>query len=510
MRRHQRRARPTSTARVCLSLLLCVSVAVMAGSSFADARIASAKAPTTTKAKTTTSKSKPAKTKPAKTKTVKSKPTKPPAPTTATVPTPAPPVPVAVQVTVPPVVSPVAETTPPALVTNAGGNEELATPTPVPGGVTTVAAPTTAAPTVAAPTTAAPTTTTTVPPPPPANPASRQTTAGIEPYRGLGAWVDLLDWAVSPTPPKTQKPKFQLPELDAMAAVGVQTLYLQITRRSHPSDIPEPERLLPIIDRAHQLGMYVVAWYVPGHLDVNLDLRRAVAIANLDLDGITIDIESNAVKDVAERNRRLVFFSAELRRLLPGRAIGATVLPPVNTELPTHKLWPTFPYGQITPFFDVWQLMNYWTDLSVASGWRDSYKYTLENMARLRQRTGRPDLPIHLIGGVGDRTNTYDIGVFVRAAVEAGAIGVSTYDWGVTPRDSYAYQWALRYTPAGQTPDPRFVAPQLPPPTLPPSTTTVAPTVPGAVPGAATVPGGATVPVVATVAPTVPGAPARA
>ena len=128
-----------------------------------------------------------------------------------------------------------------------------------------------------------------------------------------------------------------------MASEGVQTLYIQASRWNSPTDILEPERLQPIIDRAHEHGIAVVGWYLPTLEDPATDLRRILAIAALDVDGVAVDIEARNVRDVGERNRRLVELSSQLRASLPGRAIGAIVLEPVLLEDVNPRYWPAFP-----------------------------------------------------------------------------------------------------------------------------------------------------------------------
>ena len=368
-------------------------------------------------------------------------------------------------------------------------------------GVVATALPSIAAVTVA-PTTPVPaTTTTTIPTPFPAaaGPATRATTATLDPYRGLGTWADVFDWTVQFS--GIPKPKFTVATLDGVAAAGVQTLYLQVSKwDSKSGDIPEAARLQPIIDRAHQLGMFVVAWYLPTLEDVNADLRRTVAAANLDVDGISIDIETSRVKDLGVRNQRIVDYSAALRTLLPGRLITGTVLPPVDTDSPTYKLWPKLPYTSIAPYYDGWVIMGYWTAWKPESGWRDGYRYTQENIARLRSYLGRPDAPIHFAGGVGGSAlKAWDVGGMVKAVQEAGVLGASVYDWLVTDPSYWQYLWGVR-----NVADPRFVA-VLAPPVPPPTTTTVATTVPGGTAAPTTAPvgpdtgGNANITVIATV-----------
>ena len=264
-------------------------------------------------------------------------------------------------------------------------------------------------------------------------PAGSATAGSVGVYRGLGTWVDVYDWSHY----KGAVPTVTPDEVDKMADVGVQTLYLQTAKRDTPDPISEPELLMPLIERAHQRGLQVVAWYLPGLDDVQEDLRRLVASANLPVDGIAVDIEIGKVDDDALRSQRVIELSRALHEALPGRTIGAIVFPAVALEVINEKLWPDFPYREIAPFYDVWLTMSYWTNRTSASGYRDAYAYTDENVRRLRNNLGQPDAPVHAIGGLGARTTEADLDGFRQAVLDVGAIGASVYDWQTTK----AEQW---------------------------------------------------------------------
>lgn len=292
---------------------------------------------------------------------------------------------------------------------------------------------TTAVPTTAATTTAAPPST-----PPPTEPAApaivpAPATIGarfnLDPYRGLGAWIDVFDWSWSFT---EGQPHITLADIDRMAALGVRTLYVQAARWDHPADIVDLDLLQPIIDRAHANGMRVVGWYLPTLVDPAADLRRTLAMAALPIDGIGIDIESRDVVDVAERNARLLAYSAELRRALPGEVLSGIVLPPVVMEDINPNYWPGFPWRELAPFYDVWQPMGYWTNRRADSGWRDGYAYTAVNIDRVREHLGWLDAPVHPIGGIGDETTPEQVAAMVQASAERGVLGGSLYDYRTT------------------------------------------------------------------------------
>jgi hypothetical protein len=255
----------------------------------------------------------------------------------------------------------------------------------------------------------------------------------VAPYHGFGAWLDTYDWAAQ----FSRSGDVVGPEgVDHMAAEGVQTLFIQASRWNSPTDVLEPERLQPIIDRAHQHGMSVVAWYLPTFVDPATDLRRILAVASLDVDGVAIDIESRDVGDIAERNRRLVELSRQLRLHLPGKAIGAIVLEPVLIEDVNPNYWPSFPWAEIAPYYDVWLPMSYWTNRR--GHWRGAYPYTAENISRIRARIGQPAALVHTIGGIGDKTTVPDIDQMAHAARDQGVIGGSLYDYRTSRPEFWA------------------------------------------------------------------------
>src|SRR5205085_2007943 len=114
------------------------------------------------------------------------------------------------------------------------------------------------------------------------------------------------------------------------------------------------------------------------------------------------------------------------------------VLPPVVTEVINPNYWPGFPWGEIASSYDVWQTMGYWTNRTQSSGYRDAYRYTKENVDRLRADLGQPQLPVHPIGGIGDQTTPADVEGFRQAAIETHSIGGSLYDWHTTRAECWA------------------------------------------------------------------------
>ena len=272
-------------------------------------------------------------------------------------------------------------------------------------------------------------------------PPALGTAAGTAAYRGMGTWVDVYDWSATFT---KGRPHVSPDAVDGMAEQGVQTLYIQASKHDAPSDVLEADLLREWIDRSRRQGIRVVAWYLPTLVYPARDLERMKAIAALPVDGVAVDIESKDVAQLEERNRRLVEFSAELRKALPGRSIGGIVLPPVVLEAVNSAYWPSFPYRQLVPYYDVWMTMGYWTNRISGTTYRDANRYTTENVKRLRANLGLPNALVHPIGGIGDRTTVVDVAGYRTAVNDTDSIGGSLYDWRTTKPELWESLRAFR------------------------------------------------------------------
>lgn len=258
----------------------------------------------------------------------------------------------------------------------------------------------------------------------------------VNPYRGLGAWVDMYAWSDTFT---KGDPTFGPADLPAMAAAGVQTLYLQAAQQVGPATALEPARLDTLITDAHRAGMAVVVWYQPTFTDVATDLARLLAIARLPADQVAVDIESKAVTDIPTRNAALISLSQQLRHALPTRLLGAIVLPIPFLQVVSPAYWPGFPYQALASSYDAWLPMVYWTDRLRSSPYRDGYAYTVASDSSLRSALGATTL-ISPIGGISvNGLQSPDLTGFVTAAEETGAAGGSLYEWP----GSTAEQWTL-------------------------------------------------------------------
>lgn len=255
-------------------------------------------------------------------------------------------------------------------------------------------------------------------------------------FRGFGAWIDVYDWSNEFT---GGKPAVGVAAIDRMADLGVQALYVQAAHHKSPNRIVDANLLRALIDRAHARGMKVISWYLPTLTDTVRDLDRLMAIAGLGVEGVAVDIESRNVTDHNERTKRLIDLSIAFRQRVPSVAIAACVMPAVVMEVINPNFWPGFPYKEIAGAYDAWMPMDYWTSRKADSPYREAYRYTAENIDRLRAQLGRGDLPVHPVGGIGDVSTNEDMEGFHRASVERSVLGGSIYDYRTT-RDEH---WSI-------------------------------------------------------------------
>lgn len=283
-------------------------------------------------------------------------------------------------------------------------------------------------------TTLPPTTTSTVPPAP-----VRGGAWTLGPYEGLGVWVDVYDWTLEMT---RGNPRIGPEQVDQMADLGIETLFLQTSHRRSASDVMEPDRLLPIIERAHARGMAVVGWYLPMLTDLDTDFRRLVAASALPLDGLGVDIESLEVSDPAERTRRLLQLSAALKDVVGARPLAAITPDAVHLQVVNPGFWPGFPWAELDASYDVIVPMAYWSIRKPE--WKVGDKYVYENIDRIRAATGGA-VPIHVAGGIADGVTPADLSGMTRAVLERQALGGSLYDWNTSNAEQWAALAPLRF-----------------------------------------------------------------
>lgn len=253
-----------------------------------------------------------------------------------------------------------------------------------------------------------------------------------EPYRGLGTWIDLYDDAQWAAPEAT---------VSAIQARGVRTIYLETGNFKQATDLVRPAVLGRFLDTAHAAGIEVVAWYLPSFKNVARDLRRSLAAIEFRsssgeaFDSFALDIESSDVRSVARRNARLLDLSRRLRTAVgPSYALGAIIPSPRGMEI-RPDYWSPFPYAALAELYDVFLPMVYSTYHGDGAG--VVILDTTRSMAILRTATGRQDVPIHVIGGIGDGLSRAEARAFARAVAACNPTGFSLYDFSVTKASAW-------------------------------------------------------------------------
>jgi hypothetical protein len=263
----------------------------------------------------------------------------------------------------------------------------------------------------------------------PAGAAKRAVSA----YAGLGTWIDIYD-----------KPAFDRPieTVAAIAARGVRTIYLETSNYRQTTAILRPAATGRLIEAAHAAGIEVVSWYLPSFRKISRDLTRSLTAIRFRtaggeaFDGFALDIESPLVAPAELRTTRLLTLSRMLREKAPkSYTLGAIIPSPRGMQLsPTY--WPGFPYADLGRIYDVFLPMSYFTYR--VEGGSAVRAYTAKSISIIRDETGRPGIPIHMIGGVADGTSAVEAGGFMQAIARCKPLGYSLYDYHTTSAAAWA------------------------------------------------------------------------
>jgi hypothetical protein len=262
-------------------------------------------------------------------------------------------------------------------------------------------------------------------------------------YSGLGTWIDIYETSSWKHPKRTVK---------AMRVHGVRTLYLQTSNYTRPRAIMYRDATMRFINYAHRFGINVVAWYLPGLKQPDMEFQRIMAAINLrtnsgeSFDSFALDIESPAVQPPAERTRRLLAVSSRVRaRVGQDYRLGAIIPSPRGMQ--KHPgYWPDFPYTQLASLYNVFLPMTYFTWR--VSGESAAKKYSTMCINIIRRETSNPKEAIHIIGGISDQATIPETKGFVSAVKEEEVWGASYYAFAGTNRK----QWrVLRNVPVPQS-----------------------------------------------------------
>jgi hypothetical protein len=258
----------------------------------------------------------------------------------------------------------------------------------------------------------------------PAAGAREAASPSLAPYAGLGTWLDIYATSFWDNPNQ---------QVATMARDGVKTLYLQTGNYGQHADRAKLGRF---VDAAHAQGLRVVAWYLPSFANPQQDAHRSLAAIRFRsphgerFDSFALDIEASIVASEPLRNQRLIALSKRLRRAVgPGYALGAIIPSPVGMLRHPHY-WRSFPYHAVARLYDVFLPMAYATDRHIY-GTGPTRSYLAADVAAIRKRTGRPHVPIHLIGGISGSMTAAGMTGFMRAVAECQPLGYSLYAFSV-------------------------------------------------------------------------------
>ena len=252
------------------------------------------------------------------------------------------------------------------------------------------------------------------------------------PYGGLGTWLDIYAGKAAWRHPGR--------EVAAMARHRVRTLYLETGNYRQGVDLMRPQAQGRFIDDAHAAGIRVVAWYLPSFANLRQDERRALAAINFhspsgeQFDGFALDIEATTVRGIPLRNERLLQLSARLRTAVgPGYPLGAITPSPIGMS-PSY--WPGIPYRALAQIYDAFLPMAYSTDADI-HGRTATLTYLAATVKAIRTRTGNPNTPIHLIGGLSREMGGSETVGFMRAVADCAPLGYSLYAFPTTRRATW-------------------------------------------------------------------------
>jgi hypothetical protein len=262
---------------------------------------------------------------------------------------------------------------------------------------------------------------------------------GLVAYRGLGAWVDHYDYGRPGTLPPAAI-------LDELVRRGVRTLYLQTGRWASTGDIDNPEAMGAFVDLAHQRGIKVIGWYLPGFGDLDRDIRRSLAVLSFRspsggaFDSFAPDIEdATAVgNDRGRFNAGIAEYSRRLRASVPQGTVLGAIVPDAKNNERARGGWAGFPWPEIGRSYDVILPMAYWSVTKDPAACRtiqmDAAGYIKDVVSKTNTQMGI-ERPMHPIGGIADCNTAEEIAAYAGGLRDTSSIGGSLYDF-VTNDDS--------------------------------------------------------------------------
>ena len=251
----------------------------------------------------------------------------------------------------------------------------------------------------------------------PATAAASDAASRTAVFAGTGLWVDIYDETI-------KDPQFVV---DEAVAHGIQTIYVETSNYHSPADVMYPEQIREMISLAHANSIKVVPWYLPGYRNIALDRRRFAAAVNVGgadpIDGLGVDIEADIVRNRQLRANRAAAMVRWLRATYPDLPMAGIV--------PRDALawWRIFPYAAIRANTDAMLPMCYTSRYLTPA---QTTAMTAACVTTIREQTGDPAAPVHVIAGVTDFLKPRLLVAAARGAKSAGAMGFSLYNLETT------------------------------------------------------------------------------
>ena len=236
-------------------------------------------------------------------------------------------------------------------------------------------------------------------------------------FAGTGLWVDIYDETI-------KDPQFVVGEA---VAHGIQTIYVETSNYHSPADVMYPDQIREMISLAHANSIKVVPWYLPGYRNIALDRRRFAAAVNVGgadpIDGLGVDIEADIVRNRQLRANRAAAMVQWLRATYPDLPMAGIV--------PRDALawWRIFPYATIRANTDAMLPMCYTSRYLTPA---QTTAMAAACVTTIREQTGDPAAPVHVIAGVTDFLKPRLLVAAARGAKSAGAMGFSLYNLETT------------------------------------------------------------------------------
>lgn len=211
------------------------------------------------------------------------------------------------------------------------------------------------------------------------------------------------------------------------AEEGVTHLYLETTGLRFVGQ----SQLNQIVERAHNLGIAVIAWDYASLKDVAMEVRSAATTLayttahGARVDGLAADFEANLAATAMQG------FSSAVRRALGPHRVYVGIIYPPQFGFPT-------PIATMAHYVNVLAPMDYWLSAPRSYTPTQAAAFVTRSIQALRATPGEAGLPIEVISQTQNVENSSGFGLYnpppaqviasAKAAMADGAIGVSFYD----------------------------------------------------------------------------------